>query len=56
MGFIADKTTELRTAVQNGDSTRSAQIITETVLESGRSFEDTIREMTDTDRRQQRRT
>lgn len=53
MGFIADKTAELRTAVQAGDNTRIAQVITETVLESGQSFEDTVREMTDTDRRQQ---
>ncbi|MEU5097619.1 hypothetical protein [Streptomyces sp. NPDC020996] len=54
MGFIADKTAELRAAVQAGDSTRAAQVITETVLESGQSFEATVAEMTDTDRQQQR--
>lgn len=50
--FINDKTSELRAAVQAGDSTRVAQVITETVLESGQSFEDTVREMADADRQQ----
>lgn len=50
--FINDKTTELNAAVQAGDSTRVAQVITETVLESGQSFEDTVREMADADRQQ----
>jgi hypothetical protein len=52
MGFIADKTAELRAAVQAGDSGRAAEVITETVLENDRPFEETIVDMTATDRRQ----
>ncbi|MDQ1022460.1 hypothetical protein QF035_000042 [Streptomyces umbrinus] len=52
MGFIADKTAELRAAVQAGDSGRAAEVITETVLENDRPFEETIADMTATDRRQ----
>ncbi|MBQ0855731.1 hypothetical protein J8N05_47105 (plasmid) [Streptomyces sp. BH-SS-21] len=53
MGFIDDKTAELRTAVRAGDTDRAAQVITETVLENDQSFEATIADMTATDLRQQ---
>ncbi|MCX4231188.1 hypothetical protein [Streptomyces ortus] len=53
MGFIADKTVELRAAVQSGDSDRAAQVLTETVLENDQPFETTLADMTATDRRQQ---
>ncbi|MTE22610.1 hypothetical protein F0L17_26645 [Streptomyces sp. TRM43335] len=53
MDFIADQTAALRAALQAGDSGRAAQILTRTLLESGRSFEATVREMTEAARRQQ---
>jgi hypothetical protein len=45
--FIADKTAEARDALHDGDGQRAAQIITETVLESGTTFEQTISQMTE---------
>ncbi|WP_413754758.1 hypothetical protein [Streptomyces sp. MMBL 11-3] len=52
-GFIADKTAELRAAVQSGDSDRAAQVLTETILENDQPFETTAADMTATDCRQQ---
>lgn len=48
MDFITDKTAELRAAVEAGDPDRFAQVLTETLLESGQSLGDTLRDMTDT--------
>ncbi|MFK0154639.1 hypothetical protein ACIQVK_21510 [Streptomyces sp. NPDC090493] len=53
MKFIADKTAELRAAVRANDPKRVAQVLSETTAESGLSWEDTVTEMTETDRRQQ---
>jgi hypothetical protein len=50
MSFIADKTAELRAAMESGNGTRAAEVITETVLESGDSFENTVAAMTEIDR------
>ncbi len=47
MSFIPDKTAELQAAVQAGDPDRAAQVIVETVLESGQSIGDTLKDMTD---------
>lgn len=52
MSFITDKTTEFRTAVDAGDPDRAAQVLVETLLESGQSLEGTLQDMTDTARRQ----
>lgn len=48
MSFIADKTAEARAAVEAGDPDRAAQVVVETLLESGQSLGDTLRDMTDT--------
>ncbi|MFC4500651.1 MULTISPECIES: hypothetical protein [Streptomyces] len=54
MSFIADKTRELRAALQAGDTARAAQVINEVVLENDQPFETTITQLTDLYRQQQR--
>jgi hypothetical protein len=50
--FINDKTAELKAALTTGNSDRAAKVLIETILESGDTFEATVTQMTETDRRQ----